>query len=120
MQKKIKTLLIYAFLIIVLIKCFEVVFLSENISTSNNSQDNIAVYKEFNYGDYSNIKLLHTETNQIEEIPLDVYLYGVVSAEMPASFNEEALKAQAVVARTYTIYKIRNGSKHADARCRYL
>lgn len=51
---------------------------------------------------------------EIEEVPLDIYLYSVVSAEMPASFEEEALKAQAVVARTYTIYKIANGSKHAD------
>lgn len=34
---------------------------------------------------------------------------------MPATFEEEALKAQAVVARTYTIYKIENGSKHEGA-----
>ena len=35
---------------------------------------------------------------------------------MPASFEEEALKAQAVVARTYTIYKIQNsGAKHKGA-----
>lgn len=34
---------------------------------------------------------------------------------MPANFEEEALKAQAVVARTYTIYKITNGSKHENA-----
>lgn len=35
---------------------------------------------------------------------------------MPASFEEEALKAQAVVARTYTIYKIQNsGEKHKGA-----
>ena len=47
---------------------------------------------------------------------MDEYLYGVVSAEMPASFEKEALKAQAVVARTYTIYKIvNNDGKHKDA-----
>lgn len=47
---------------------------------------------------------------------MDEYLYGVVSAEMPASFEEEALKAQAVVARTYTIYKIvNNDGKHEDS-----
>ena len=33
------------------------------------------------------------------------YLVGVVGAEMPAAFEEEALKAQAVAARTYTLYK---------------
>lgn len=65
---------------------------------------------------YQTIRLLHTKTNQIEEIELDEYLYGVVAAEMPASFQKEALKAQAVVARTYTIYKIQNNqSKHEGA-----
>ena len=62
------------------------------------------------------IKLLHSTTGQIEEIDLDEYLYGVVSSEMPANFEIEALKAQAVVARTYTIYQItHNSSKHPEA-----
>ena len=58
--------------------------------------------------------MLHSATNQVEEIKLDEYLYGVVSAEMPANFENEALKAQAVVARTYTIYKAQN-PKHENA-----
>lgn len=71
--------------------------------------------EKFDYGKYSNIKLLHVETGSIEEVDLDTYLYGVVSSEMPADFELEALKAQAVVARTYTIYQIKNGSKHENA-----
>lgn len=70
----------------------------------------------YNYKDYNTIKLLHTKTDTIEELPLDEYLYGVVSAEMPVDFELEALKAQAIVARTYTIYKIiQNRSQHGDA-----
>lgn len=46
---------------------------------------------------------------------LDEYLLGVVSSEMPATFELEALKAQAVVARTYTLYTIKNGKKHENA-----
>lgn len=69
----------------------------------------------YNYGKYNKVKLLHSSSGEIEEMALDEYLYGVVSSEMPASFEEEALKAQAVVARTYTIYKITNGSKHENA-----
>ena len=70
----------------------------------------------YDYKTYNTIKLLHTETNEVEKVDLDTYLYGVVSAEMPASFEEEALKAQAVVARTYTIYKIvNNDGKHGEA-----
>ena len=41
--------------------------------------------------------------------------FGVVASEMPASFEIEALKAQAIVARTYTIYQIKNGRKHENA-----
>lgn len=62
------------------------------------------------------IKLLHSATGEVEELNLDEYLYGVVSSEMPASFEIEALKAQAVVARTYTIYQTQNNaSKHENA-----
>ena len=38
---------------------------------------------------------------QVTEMDMNQYLWGVVAAEMPASFEEEALKAQAVAARTY-------------------
>ncbi|MBR7177972.1 MAG: stage II sporulation protein D [Oscillospiraceae bacterium] len=49
-----------------------------------------------------------------ETMPLQDYLVGVVLAEMPAGFEPEALKAQAVVARTYT-QKRMEGSKHEEA-----
>lgn len=45
---------------------------------------------------------------------MDMYLTGVVLAEMPADFEMEALKAQAVVARTYALKCALQGSKHAD------
>ena len=56
------------------------------------------------------LKVLHGD--QVEEMDLGTYLVGVVRAEMPASFQPEALKAQAVAARTYTIYKIQSGGNH--------
>jgi len=61
------------------------------------------------------VKLL-TEGN-ITVLPLDEYLIGVLGAEMPASFEDEALKAQAVAARTYTLYKmfVSPSSAHPDA-----
>lgn len=46
-----------------------------------------------------------------EELMLDDYIMGVVAAEMPASYELEALKAQAVAARTYAIYKTENLTK---------
>ena len=70
--------------------------------------------EKYNYNKYRTIKLLHAKTGEVEEVELDTYLCNVVSAEMPADFEEEALKAQAIVARTYTIYKI-NNKKHDNA-----
>lgn len=43
------------------------------------------------------------ETAQLMTLDLEQYLTGVVAAEMPASFDVEALKAQAVAARTFTV-----------------
>ena len=51
---------------------------------------------------------------RVEEMTLDDYLVGVVRAEMPASFEPEALKAQAAAARTYTLYKLRSGGGHGE------
>lgn len=54
---------------------------------------------------------------EVREMTMDEYLQGVLRAEMPASFEIEALKAQAVAARTETCYKIENGpsENHPDA-----
>ena len=46
------------------------------------------------------VRLLHPD-GAVEPLTLSDYLWGVVAAEMPASFEPEALKAQAVAARTY-------------------
>ncbi len=52
----------------------------------------------------------------VEELPMSEYLWGVVAAEMPAAFEEEALKAQACAARTYTVRKQAAPSeKHPEA-----
>ena len=90
--------------------------LEENIQENNEqiSNNNSNEVSEYNYNKYGTIKLLHKKTNEIEEVKIDDYLYNVVSAEMPADYELEALKAQAIVARTYTIYKAQN-KKHENA-----
>jgi len=42
---------------------------------------------------------------KVETIPLETYVTGVVAAEMPASFDMEALKAQAVASRSFALYR---------------
>jgi stage II sporulation protein D len=51
---------------------------------------------------------------EVRDMALEDYVAGVTAAEMPADFAPEALKAQAVAARTYALYCAR-GRKHADA-----
>lgn len=51
----------------------------------------------------------------VEQISLENYVVGVVSGEMPASFNSEALKAQSILARTYALKKIAQGQVLKDS-----
>ena len=109
-------ILIYILVIFILpALCTKKIKMIEEKKLQQNEESNIEEVKH-DYSKYGTIKLLHTSSGQIEEISIDEYLYGVVSAEMPANFELEALKAQAVAARTYTIYQISNNKgKHRDA-----
>lgn len=53
-----------------------------------------------------------TEGGTLQQMDMDTYLTGVVLAEMPASFDMEAQKAQAVVARTYALRRSTVAPKH--------
>ncbi|MGM9608453.1 MAG: stage II sporulation protein D [Oscillospiraceae bacterium] len=56
------------------------------------------------------------EGGEVAEMTMEDYLWSVVAAEMPASFEVEALKAQAVTARTYTTWKMAAGEQnHPEA-----
>lgn len=60
------------------------------------------------------IPVYNSKANAYMEMPLEEYLYGVILAEMPQSFADEALKAQAVAARTIVLFKsdAKNPSQH--------
>ncbi len=51
------------------------------------------------------VRLYRSESKTVEEVPLDEYLCAVLAGEMQANFHAEALKAQAVAAFTYMIYR---------------
>lgn len=53
-----------------------------------------------------------TDGSRVQTMELEEYIRGVVLAEMPASFEEDALKAQTVAARTYTLRRLTLGDKH--------
>ena len=111
MKKFIIYLLIFIFIIFVLPS----IFTKKNADISEKAKENISEISKHDYSQYGTIKLLHKKTGEIEEIPIDQYLYGTVSAEMPVKYELEALKAQAIASRTYTIYQIVHNNKHGEA-----
>ena len=61
------------------------------------------------------VDVLDADTGETFTLDLEEYVWRVVAKEMPASFSKEALKAQAVAARTYTYGKIRTGNADHSA-----
>jgi len=92
--------------------------LNNNTTTNNNNNNN-------NNSSSNNDRVENTHTEKqvtiyrsngsIVTLSLEEYLIGVVGAEMPASFSIEALKAQAIVSRTYALKKIESGGKLTDS-----
>ena len=122
MKKILIYFICFAFICFVLPALFTKTNKARPVSQETKIEDNSNIVSEenppqtYDYKDFSTVKLLHTATGEVEELNMDEYLYGVVSAEMPASYDKEALKAQAIVARTYTIYQKRNSpDKHVGA-----
>ncbi len=52
------------------------------------------------------IRIYLTKEKRVEEVPLESYIRGVIASEMPAHFHPEALKAQALAARTYIVERL--------------
>ena len=77
------------------------------------SSETSVIQIQSNTNGVQQINVLHN--GQVLAMRFDDYLCGVLLGEMPASFHEEALKAQAVAARTYTLKMLRNAQKHVNA-----
>lgn len=60
------------------------------------------------------VPVMRANSDKVEDIPLEKYVAGVVASEMPAEFELEALKAQALAARTYVVTHILHQAEAAD------
>ena len=60
------------------------------------------------------VTIKNNETTEEKELELEEYIIGVVAGEMPASFEVEALKAQAIAARSYAMNKVNSSKKTYD------
>jgi len=69
------------------------------------------------YGQDADLLLEVLVGDEIEHMSMEDFLYGVVAAEMPARFHPEALRAQAIAARTYTLHRmlISPSPRHPEA-----
>jgi stage II sporulation protein D len=65
--------------------------------------------------DSMQISVFNVKENKLQKMDLEEYVLGVLAAEMPSKFDMEALKAQALAARTYTLMKTKSfGGKGCD------
>lgn len=92
----------------------------EKGETEGATQDVLSVHAEksgVSAPDGQDVKITVQVDGEAREMPLEEYVAGVVAAEISPSFPEEALKAQAVAARTYAAYKLSTGrpDAHTDA-----
>lgn len=90
---------------LVLIKGYDI------LPTPNNENDFPDGYDREKINETMKIEILDTKQDKTVIIELDEYVKGVVAAEMPGEFSIEALKAQAVAARTFTLYRIEKHSQ---------
>lgn len=97
--------------------------LNNNTKTTKNNTVNNKTIIDNNFNDKDitevnkikeNVITIYRSNGTILEIELEEYLIGVVASEMPASFNIEALKAQAIVARTYALKRINDNKILTD------
>ncbi|MGN7300259.1 stage II sporulation protein D [Ferdinandcohnia sp. SAFN-114] len=84
---------------------------TQNLSTA----ENVSIKKEEQDIETSDspfsVEVFRSKQNVVETLPLEEYVVGVVASEMPISFELEALKAQALAARTFLVYRMLSESK---------
>lgn len=90
----------------------------ENYSSKKEpSKDNISLSVNDNKKEETiekNYVTIYRTNGNVLKLELEEYVFGVVSAEMPASFHIEALKAQAILARTYALKSLKINRKLTD------
>ena len=90
------------------------------LSDYDNRRDELVELIEADYGVSQKFIDLNHSTGIIEKLKIDEYIFGVISNEIPEIFSEEALKAQAVVARTYAVKRLSKGLPIRDYSNTYI
>ena len=72
----------------------------------------VDIYAYYDWTDKTEIRVYDHRADKLITMPLEEYVIGVASGEMPVRYEFEALKAQAVATRTYTLYRVEHGGCH--------
>lgn len=91
----IKKILLFSFIIIMIPFIIVTIFIRDDEIT-------------FNFSENSVVRVYREDSKKIDKIPLEEYVIGVLAGEMPIDFELEALKAQAVAARSYVMVQMEN------------
>ncbi|WP_017726021.1 stage II sporulation protein D [Halalkalibacterium ligniniphilum] len=105
------------FIIFGSILCTVILILPAMLVLFSNEQENVtsqmqtmgehqAVEQLEHPGSDVSVHVYRSSSEKVEEVPLEDYVVGVVASEMPANFEVEALKAQALTARTYILQQM--------------
>ena len=106
----------YFCLTIPLINLISIIFVGMAFSGQNLVEEKKTEADTKNIKNEINIPIYFHKTNETHTLNIEEYLIGVVPAEMPPTFDIEALKAQAVAARTFIINKSgTTDNAHKDA-----
>lgn len=84
----------------------DVIITSLPLSDYDERHDRLVELLEVETGVSQKLIDLNRSTGIIERLKIDEYIFGIISNEMPSIFSEEALKAQAVIARTYVVKRL--------------
>lgn len=96
--------------------CLEEMYVKENEQNRPITTADPLINSSTEQSETSNGKIISLllEDGKKEKMTVETYLIGVLLAEMPADFNEHALMAQAIAARTYAIKTANTGVKHGE------
>lgn len=95
----IKKILLFSFLIIMIPFIIVTLFIRNDAIT-------------FNFSSNSVIRVYREDLDRIDRVPIEEYVVGVLAGEMPVDFELEALKAQAVAARSYVMKQVEKNAEN--------
>lgn len=118
-NNNIKIIAIITLIIFTILIVMPLIFLKtgkDSTNAFNLDNDNIVKNSGIIFPINGKVKLYHKSEDKVEELDLEEYIMGVVASEVPASFDEEALKAQAIAARTFYMNRRNNPCKDSKSK----